>query len=260
MFKDSSEVLAYIKKNDVKFLDIRFTDLPGVQQHFNIPAVSVDEEFFTVGQLFDGSSIRGFQAIHESDLQLIPDVTSAYMDAFRDEKTMIMLFDIYNPRNGEIYSRDPRQVAHKAEKYLASTGIADTAFFAAEAEFYIFDDVRYDVRQNRSFYEVDSIEGAWNTGRNEEGGNLANKTPYKGGYFPVSPIDHIADLRDDICLKLADAGLVVERSHHEVGTAGQAEINYRFDTMVNAADDVLKFKYIVKKHRAPVGQDGDIYA
>ncbi len=246
MFKDSSEVLEYIKTNDVKFLDIRFTDLPGVQQHFNIPAISIDEEFFTVGQLFDGSSIRGFQKIHESDLQLIPDVTSAYMDPFRDESTMIMVFDIYNPRNGEIYSRDPRQVAHKAEKYLASTGIADTAFFAPEAEFYIFDDVRYEVRQNRSFYEVDSIEGAWNTGRHEEGGNLANKTPYKGGYFPVSPIDHIADLRDDICLKLADAGLIVERSHHEVGTAGQAEINYRFNTMVRSADDILKFKYIVK--------------
>jgi glutamine synthetase len=157
-----------------------------------------------------------------------------------------MIFDIYNPRNGEIYSRDPRQVAHKAEKYLASTGIADTAYFAPEAEFFIFDDVRYEVRQNRSYYEVDSIEGAWNTGRHEEGGNLANKTPYKGGYFPVSPIDHIADLRDDICLKLDDAGLIVERSHHEVGTAGQAEINYRFDTMVKAADDILKFKYIVK--------------
>ncbi len=246
MFKNSSEVLKYIKEKDVKFLDIRFTDLPGVQQHFNIPAHSVDEEFFTVGQLFDGSSIRGFQQIHESDLQLIPDVTTAYVDAFRDELTLIMVFDIYNPRNGEIYSRDPRQVAHKAEKYLASTGIADTAFFAPEAEFYIFDDVRYDVRQNRSFYEVDSIEGAWNSGRMEEGGNLANKTPYKGGYFPVSPVDHFADLRDDICLKLEEAGLIVERSHHEVGTGGQAEINYRFNTMVNAADDILKFKYIVK--------------
>jgi glutamine synthetase len=246
MFKNSSEVLKFIKEKDVKFLDIRFTDLPGVQQHFNIPAHSVDEEFFTVGQLFDGSSIRGFQQIHESDLQLIPDVTTAYVDAFRDELTLVMVFDIYNPRTGEIYSRDPRQVAHKAEKYLASTGIADTAFFAPEAEFYIFDDVRYDVRQNRSFYEVDSIEGAWNTGRMEDGGNLANKTPYKGGYFPVTPVDHFADLRDEICLKLEEAGLTVERSHHEVGTGGQAEINYRFNTMVKAADDILKFKYIVK--------------
>lgn len=187
MFSDSSEVLKFIKETDVKFLDIRFTDLPGVQQHFNIPASTVDEEFFTVGQLFDGSSIRGFANIHESDMQLIPDVTTAYIDAFRAERTLIMVFDIYNPRNGEIYSKDPRQVAKKAEKYLASTGIADTAFFAPEAEFYIFDDVRYEVNQHSSFYSVDSEEGAWNSGRVEEGGNLGNKTPYKGGYFPVSP-------------------------------------------------------------------------
>jgi glutamine synthetase len=246
MFSDSSEVLKFIKDTDVKFLDIRFTDLPGVQQHFNIPASTVDEEFFTVGQLFDGSSIRGFANIHESDMQLIPDVSTAYIDAFRAERTLIMVFDIYNPRNGEIYSKDPRQVAKKAEKYLASTGIADTAFFAPEAEFYIFDDVRYEVNQHSSFYSVDSEEGAWNTGRAEEGGNLGNKTPYKGGYFPVSPVDKQADLRDDISLKLIDAGLILERAHHEVGTGGQAEINYRFDTMVAAADDILKFKYIVK--------------
>ncbi|HEX3679501.1 MAG TPA: type I glutamate--ammonia ligase, partial [Galbitalea sp.] len=239
-------VLKFLKDEDVKFLDIRFTDLPGVQQHFNIPASTVDEEFFSVGQLFDGSSIRGFANIHESDMQLIPDVTTAYVDPFRVEKTLIMLFDIYNPRNGEIYHRDPRQVAKKAEKYLASTGIADTAFFAPEAEFYIFDDVRYEVKQNISYYSVDSDEGAWNSGRIEEGGNLANKTPYKGGYFPVSPIDKQGDLRDDISLKLIDAGLILERAHHEVGTGGQAEINYRFNTMVNAADDLLKFKYIVK--------------
>ena len=246
MFSNSSEVLSFIKDTDVKFLDIRFTDLPGVQQHFNIPASTVDEEFFTVGQLFDGSSIRGFQSIHESDLQLIPDVTTAYVDPFRAERTLVMLFDIYNPRNGEIYGRDPRQVAKKAEKFLASTGIADTAFFAPEAEFFIFDDVRYEVNQHTSFYSVDSEEGAWNTGRVEQGGNLANKTPYKGGYFPVTPVDKMADIRDDICLKLAEVGLLVERSHHEVGTAGQNEINYRFNTMVHSADDILTFKYIVK--------------
>src|SRR6187551_2828676 len=246
MFSDSSELLKFIKDEDVKFLDIRFTDLPGVQQHFNIPASTVDEEFFTVGQLFDGSSIRGFANIHESDMQLIPDVSTAYLDQFREAKTLIMIFDIYNPRNGEIYHKDPRQVAKKAEKYLASTGIADTAFFAPEAEFYIFDDVRFEVKQNSSFYFVDSEEGAWNSGRVEEGGNLANKTPYKGGYFPVSPVDKQADLRDDISLKLIEAGLILERAHHEVGTGGQQEINYRFDTMVHAADDILKFKYIVK--------------
>jgi glutamine synthetase len=246
MFTDPSEVLAFIKDTDVKFLDLRFTDLPGVQQHFNIPASTVDEEFFVIGQLFDGSSIRGFASIHESDMQLIPDVTTAYVDPFRNERTLIMLFDIYNPRNGEIYNRDPRQVARKAEKYLASTGIADTAFFASEAEFYIFDDVRFEVKQNSSFYAVDSDEGAWNSGRSEEGGNLANKTPFKGGYFPVSPVDQLVDLRDDICLRLGEAGLVLERSHHEVGSGGQCEINYRFDTLIHAADDILKFKYIVK--------------
>ncbi len=228
MFSDSSEVLKFIKDTDVKFLDIRFTDLPGVQQHFNIPATTVDEDFFTVGQLFDGSSIRGFQSIHESDLQLIPDVTTAYVDPFRTERTLIMVFDIYNPRNGEIYPRDPRQVAKKAEKYLASTGIADTAFFAPEAEFYIFDDVRYEVKQNTSV-----LQGRLRRGRLEHrratrsGGNLANKTPYKGGYFPVTPIDKHADLRDDIVPQAhRRPASILERGHHEVGTAGQGEINY----------------------------------
>lgn len=246
MFSSPAEVIAFIKDTDVKFLDIRFTDLPGVQQHFNIPASMVDEDFFAVGQLFDGSSIRGFANIHESDMQLIPDVTTAYVDQFRLERTLVMVFDIYNPRNGEIYSKDPRQVAKKAEKYLTSTGIADTAYFAPEAEFYIFDEVRYEINQHSSFYMIDSEEGAWNSGRKEEGGNLGNKTPYKGGYFPVSPVDKQADLRDDISLKLIEAGFHLERAHHEVGTGGQAEINYRFDTMLHAADDILKFKYIVK--------------
>lgn len=246
MFSSASEVISFIRDTDVKFLDIRFTDLPGVQQHFNIPASTVDEDFFAVGQLFDGSSIRGFASIHESDMQLIPDVTTAYIDPFRLERTLIMVFDIYNPRNGEIYGKDPRQVAKKAERYLASTGIADTAFFAPEAEFYIFDEIRYETNAHSSFHSIDSEEGAWTSGRKEEGGNLGNKTPMKGGYFPVSPVDKQADLRDDISLKLIDAGLHLERAHHEVGTGGQAEINYRFDTMVNAADDILKFKYIVK--------------
>ncbi len=257
MFKTPEEVLAFIKDTDVKFLDIRFTDLPGIQQHFNIPAKTVDLEFFSVGQLFDGSSIRGFQGIEESDLQLIPDVTTAYLDPFRVERTLIMIFDIYNPRSGEIYHRDPRQVAKKAEKYLASTGIADTAFFAPEAEFYIFDSVRYNVASNNSFYEVDSDEGVWNTGRKQEldgTPNLGNKTPFKGGYFPVSPIDKQADIRDAICLLLDEAGLEVERSHHEVGTGGQAEINYKFDTMVRSADDILKFKYIVKNVASEYGK------
>ena len=252
MFKSASEVVKYIKDNEVKFLDVRFTDLPGVQQHFNLPAAMIDEQFFVDGQLFDGSSIRGFASIHESDMQLIPDVTTAYLDAFRVEKTLVMIFDIYNPRNGELYGRDPRQTAKKAEAYLASTGIADTAFFAPEAEFFIFDDVRYHYSQNSSGHFIDSDEAAWNSGRDEKdsaagiGGNLGNKTPYKGGYFPVSPVDQHTDMRDQIVLELEAVGLSVERSHHEVGTAGQGEINYRFDTLVKAADDVLKFKYVVK--------------
>ena len=246
MFKTPQEVIDYIRETDVKFLDIRFTDLPGVQQHFNIPASTVDLEFFEVGQMFDASSIRGFATIAESDMQLIPDVTTAYIDQFRAERTLIMVFDIYNPRTGEIYSKDPRQVAKKAEQFLASTGIADTAFFAPEAEFYILDSVRYETTPRRTFFEIDSEEAHWNSATKYEGGNLGNTTPLKGGYFPVSPVDKQADLRDDISMRLIEAGLHLERAHHEVGAPGQAEINYRFDTMVTAADDVLKFKYIVK--------------
>ncbi|MCB4207681.1 type I glutamate--ammonia ligase [Arthrobacter sp. UM1] len=246
MFKSPEEVLAYIKDEDVKFVDIRFTDLPGVQQHFNVPAKTVDEDFFVNGQLFDGSSIRGFQGIAESDMQLIPDVQTAYIDPFRVEKTLTMSFSIVNPRTGEPYHRDPRGVAERAEQYLASTGIADTAFFAPEAEFFIFDDIRYESKPQGAFYSIDSIEAPWNSGTKEEGGNLGYKTPMKGGYFPVSPIDKQADLRDAICVALDEVGLEVERSHHEVGAAGQAEINYKFDTLVHSADDLLKFKYIVK--------------
>ena len=246
MFKTPQEVIDFIKETDVKFVDVRFTDLPGVQQHFNIPAATVDLDFFEVGQMFDGSSIRGFAGIAESDMQLIPDVTTAYLDQFRAERTLVLIFDIFNPRTGEIYSKDPRQVAKKAEQYLASTGIADTAFFAPEAEFYILDSVRYETTPQRTFYEIDSEEAHWNSGRKIEGGNLGNTTSAKGGYFPVSPVDKQADLRDDISLRLIEAGLNLERSHHEVGAPGQAEINYRFDTLLHAADDVLKFKYIVK--------------
>lgn len=246
MFTSPQEVIDFIKETDVKFVDIRFTDLPGVQQHFNIPAATVDEDFFETGQMFDGSSIRGFAGIAESDMQLIPDVTTAYIDQFRVERTLIVVCDIFNPRTGEIYSKDPRQVAKKAEQYLISTGIADTAFFAPEAEFYILDSVRYETTPRRTFYEIDSEEAHWNSARKQDGANLGNTTREKGGYFPVSPVDKQADLRDDISLRLIEAGLQLERSHHEVGAPGQAEINYRFDTLVHAADDVLKFKYIVK--------------
>ncbi|HET8616806.1 MAG TPA: type I glutamate--ammonia ligase [Actinomycetales bacterium] len=246
MFSSADEVMAYLKDQEVEFVDIRFCDLPGVMQHFNVPAASVDERFFIEGQMFDGSSIRGFQAIHESDMKLIPDFTSAYIDPFRRRRTLNLNMHIVDPFTDEPYSRDPRGVAAKAEAYLRTTGIADTAIFAPEAEFYIFDDIRFETKQNAGYYFIDSIEGAWNTGRVEDGGNLGHKTPYKGGYFPVSPVDHFSDLRDDICAVLDSLGLEVERSHHEVGTAGQAEINYRFDELSKSADKVMLFKYVVK--------------
>ncbi len=249
MFSDSSEVLKFIKETDVKFLDIRFTDLPGVQQHFNIPASTVDEEFFTVGQLFDGSSIRGFANIHESDMQLIPpDVTTAYVDPLpRRAHAHHGLRHLQPPRNGEIYAKDPpsgrqegREVPrldrHRRHGLLRSRGRVlhlRRRALRGEAE--------------RELLLGRLRRGAWNSGRAEEGGNLGNKTPLQGRLLPPSPpVDKQADLRDDISLKLIDAGLILERAHHEVGTGGQAEINYRFDTMVHAADDILKFKYIVK--------------
>src|SRR5690606_2347148 len=189
MFTTPQEVLDFIAETEVKFVDIRFTDLPGVQQHFNIPASTVDLDFFEVGQMFDGSSIRGFAGIAESDMQLIPDVSTAYIDQFRAERTLILVCDIFNPRTGEIFAKDPRQVAKKAEQYLVSTGIADTAFFAPEAEFYILDSVRYETTPRRTFFEIDSEEARWNSARKREGGNLGNTTAEKGGYFPVSPVD-----------------------------------------------------------------------
>jgi glutamine synthetase len=246
MFSNADEVIKFIADQDVKFVDVRFCDLPGTMQHFNVPAKSVGADFFTDGQMFDGSSIRGFQAINESDMKLTPDLDSAYLDPFRSEKTLNINMSIVDPYTDEPYSRDPRQVAAKAEAYLKSTGIADTAFFAPEAEFYIFDDVRFETKQNTSYYEIDSIEAAWNTARKEDGGNLGHKTPYKGGYFPVPPVDHYSDLRDQMVLALDALGLDVERSHHEVGTAGQAEINYRFDTLAKSADKVMLFKYVIK--------------
>ena len=246
MFSKPEEVLAYIADEDVKHIDVRFCDLPGQMQHFSVPAAIVDDAFFTDGQMFDGSSIRGFQAIHESDMKLIPDLSTAFIDPFSAEKTLAINFHIVDPFTDEAYSRDPRQVAAKAEAYLRSTGIADTAFFAPEAEFYVFDSIRYDTSPQSSFYHIDSIEGWWNTGREEPGGNLGHKTPYKGGYFPVAPVDHFVDLRNEMVSALDSLGLQVERAHHEVGTAGQAEINYRFDSLGRSADKVQLFKYVIK--------------
>jgi len=246
MFTSADEVLEYIGTTGVQFVDVRFCDLPGVMQHFTVPASSVDESFFTEGQMFDGSSIRGFQAIHESDMKLIPDVQTAYVDPFRERKTLALNFSIVDPFTNEPYSRDPRNVAAKAEAYLRESGIADTVYFGPEAEFYVFDDVRFETKQNAGYYYIDSVEGAWNTGRTEQGGNRGYKTRYKGGYFPVPPADHYADLRDAMVAALGDAGLTVERAHHEVGTAGQAEINYKFDTLLHAGDALMLFKYVVK--------------
>ncbi|MBA2768528.1 MAG: type I glutamate--ammonia ligase [Sporichthyaceae bacterium] len=246
MFSNADEVLRFIKDEGVRFVDVRFCDLPGVMQHFNVPTETVDEDFFVNGQMFDGSSIRGFQAIHESDMKLIPDPATAYLDPFRAEKTLALNFSIVDPFTDEPYSRDPRNIAAKAEAYLSGSGIADTVYFGPEAEFYVFDDVRFETKQNAGYYYIDSIEGAWNSGRVEEGGNRGYKTRYKGGYFPVPPVDHYADLRDQMSLALNRAGIEVERAHHEVGTAGQAEINYKFDTLLHAGDKLMLFKYIIK--------------
>ncbi|WP_425956841.1 type I glutamate--ammonia ligase [Xylanimonas sp. McL0601] len=246
MFNNAEEAIAFTRNEGVEFIDVRFVDLPGVWQHFNIPTSQFSEASFTEGLMFDGSSIRGFQAIHESDMKLVPDVKTAFIDPFRKRKTLVMNFSIVDPFTDEAYSRDPRTIAAKAEAYLASTGIADTVFFAPEAEFYVFDSIRYQTSMQGSFYAIDSVEAAWNTGREEEGGNLGYKTRVKGGYFPVSPSDKFGDLRDDMCDVLAQVGLDVERAHHEVGTAGQQEINYRFNTLLHAADDLMKFKYVVR--------------
>ncbi|MEV6524286.1 type I glutamate--ammonia ligase [Longispora sp. NPDC051575] len=246
MFANPEELLNYLKDEDVKFVDVRFCDLPGTMQHFNVPTASFDESVFTDGLAFDGSSVRGFQSIHESDMLLLPDVTTAFIDTFRSQKTLALNFFVHDPFTREAYSRDPRNVAKKAEAYLASSGIADTAFFGAEAEFYIFDSIRHDTNAHSGYYHIDAEEGAWNSGREEEGGNLGYKTKYKGGYFPVPPVDHQADLRDAMSTNLIDAGFVIERAHHEVGTGGQAEINYRFSTLLNAGDQVQLFKYIIK--------------
>ncbi|PYC77806.1 type I glutamate--ammonia ligase [Streptomyces tateyamensis] len=242
MFKNAEEVKAYIAEHDVKFVDVRFCDLPGVMQHFAVPAATFDP---AETLMFDGSSIRGFQAIHESDMALVPDLATARLDPFRKEKHLNINFFIQDPITGEAYSRDPRNIAKKAEAYLASSGIADTAFFGPEAEFYVFDSVRFETSANASYYHIDSEAGAWNSG-SAEGDVRGYKVKYKGGYFPTPPVDHFADLRAEMSLELSRAGLEVERQHHEVGTAGQAEINYKFNTLLHAADDLMLFKYIIK--------------
>jgi glutamine synthetase len=245
VFNNSEEVLKYISDEKVEYLDVRFCDLPGVMQHLTVPA-STAADILEDGVAFDGSSVRGFQAINESDMALFADAATAVLDPFRKHKTLNINFFVHDPITGEPYSRDPRNIARKAEEYLAASGVADTCYFGAEAEFYIFDSVRYGSDAHQTFHHIDSIEGWWNTGREEEGGNLGYKVPFKGGYFPVPPVDHYADLRDDMVSNMINAGFEVERGHHEVGTAGQAEINYKFNTLLHAADDIMLFKYIIK--------------
>lgn len=246
MFSSADEAIEFIRANNIELIDVRFCDLPGVMQHFTIPASALSEDMLTEGNMFDGSSIRGFQAIHESDMKLVPDLSTAFVDPFRTVPTLVINHRIVDPFTDEPYSRDPRTVAAKAEAYLQASGIADTAFVGAEAEFYLFDSIRYQSEGGATFYYLDSNEAAWNSGREEPGGNLGYKTRYKSGYFPVPPNDQFADLRDSIVGLLGQVGLSVERAHHEVGTAGQQEINYRFSTLLQAADDVMKFKYVVK--------------
>jgi len=257
MFTSADQVLSYIKDNDVQFIDVRFCDLPGVMQHFTFPAENFGQSVFTDGLMFDGSSIRGFQQIHESDMLLLPDPSTAVMDPFRQHPTLNMNFFIHDPLTGEAYTRDPRNIARKAETFLAGSGIADTVYFGPEAEFYIFDSVQYDTTPYGSFYELDSIEGAWNTGnsRNLDGSpNLGYKPRYKGGYFPVSPADHFTDLRSEMVRRLIEAGIEVEMQHHEVGSGGQAEIDFRFGTLLKTADNLMLFKYVVKNTAFTAGR------
>ncbi|HEO64859.1 MAG TPA: type I glutamate--ammonia ligase [Spirochaetes bacterium] len=239
-------VLDFIKKNDVKIVDLRFMDFPGLWQHCSYPISEFDESTFENGLGFDGSSIRGWQAINESDMLLIPDPASAVLDPFTKEKTLIIIANIYDPLTRERYSRDPRNIAIKAEKHLISTGLADTAFFGPEAEFFIFDDIRFDQNSKEGYYFIDSNEAAWNSGRVEEGGNKGYKVRHKEGYFPVPPMDQYQDLRSDMVMTLIESGITVEAHHHEVATAGQCEIDMKFDKLVKMADNLLLYKYIVK--------------
>ncbi len=254
MFQGADDLLAYVKSEGVEVIDVRFCDVPGVMQHFTVPATSFGPDDFESGLAFDGSSITGFQKIHESDMALLPDPTTAYLDPFRRAKTLVVDFFVHDPITKEPYSRDPRNIARKAEAYLKSTGVADTAFFGPEAEFYVFDDVRYDTNQHESYYHIDSEEAVWNTGTAKEGGNRGYHVKTKGGYFPVAPVDHFADIRQDMVAHLIGAGLEIERAHHEVGNAGQQEINYRFNTPLAAGDDLMKFKYIIKNSAWAAGK------
>ena len=239
------KVLSFIKTNKIQFIDFKFMDFPGQWQHFTVPVSQLDADSFEDGFGFDGSSIRGWKAINESDMIIIPDAATMFVDKFIKAPTVSMICDVHEPATKEKYGRCPRNIAQKADAYLKSTGIADTAYFGPEAEFFIFDDVRFDSQPNASYYYVDSIEGRWNSGK-DEGPNLGYKPRYKEAYFPVAPTDSMVDLRNEMVLNMIDAGLDVECQHHEVATGGQSEIDLRFSPMVQCADQLLMFKYIIK--------------
>ena len=241
-----AEVIKYAKERGVRMVDFKFVDLPGTWQHFTIPTYELTEEVFENGLGFDGSSIRGWKSIEDSDMIVVPDPKTAKIDPFMDVPTLSLICDVVNPDTGVPYARDPRQVVKKAIAYLQSTGIADTAYFGPEAEFFIFDDIRYEQSAYGGFYQLDSEEATWNTGREEGGRNLGYKPRHKEGYFPVLPVDATHNLRTEICLELEKCGMIVERQHHEVSTAGQGEIDIRFDSVLEMADKMMWFKYIVK--------------
>jgi glutamine synthetase len=241
----ANDVMAKIKDEGIRVVDLRFVDMPGLWQHFTVSAKEFSADVFDEGIGFDGSSIRGFQQIQESDMLLFPDPSTAFVDPFAAETTLCLICNVKDPITGESYSRDPRNIAQKAEAYLKSTGIGDTAYFGPEPEFFIFDDIRFGQSYQHGFYHIDAAEGFWNSGR-DEGPNLGYKPRYKEGYFPVPPMDSHQDLRTEMMLELEKVGVEVEVHHHEVGTAGQAEIDMRFDSLVNMGDKLMKYKYVVK--------------
>ncbi len=239
------DVLKFVKEKNARMVDFKFLDFVGIWQHFSVPVNELSEDLFDEGLGFDGSSIRGWQPIHASDMLVIPDPTTAIMDPFSETPTMSLICNIVDPITKEAYSRDPRNIAGKAESYLKSTGIGDVAYFGPEPEFFILDDIRYSQGADHGFYYLDSSEGIWNTGR-EECPNLGYKPRHKEGYFPVPPTDSQEDIRSEMCLVMEQVGIQVERQHHEVATAGQAEIDMRFDSLLKMGDKLMWFKYIVK--------------
>ena len=243
--RTAAEVIAYAKENDVKILDLRFADLPGIWQHVSYPIGMLDEDSFEDGFGFDGSSIRGWQAISESDMLIVPDPNTAFIDPFNQVATLCVVCNIVDPITKQHYERDPRWIAQKAEKYLQYTGAGDTAYFGAEAEFFVFDNVSYDSSYNFGFYKIDSEEGRWNSGRPDN--NLGYRPRYKEGYFPVPPTDHLQDIRTEMVQVMMDCGIDIECHHHEVATGGQCEIDQRFDTLVLSADNMMLYKYIVRQ-------------